>query len=157
MKKTGIILSILVGLLLVVLIVTALLPRIVSSDLMKPYVMQMVNQQIPGKLQVKAWSLSWFGNIAGQEIVYDNRREDLLRHLNFSGSIHVDSVKAYGLILAPQDVPIRLVNASADAKLESPANGGRLAMQPIVDMRKEPYVLLFKEIIDPHFRTQPAI
>jgi hypothetical protein len=46
MKKTGIILSILVALLLVVLIVTALLPRIVSSDLMKPYVMQMVNQQM---------------------------------------------------------------------------------------------------------------
>ena len=46
MKKTGIILSILVGLLLVVLIVTALLPRIVSSDLMKPYVMKTVNQQM---------------------------------------------------------------------------------------------------------------
>ncbi|MBT8332069.1 MAG: hypothetical protein KJP06_07035, partial [Deltaproteobacteria bacterium] len=77
-----------------------------------------------------------------------DRWEDPLKHLNFSGSLHVDSVKAYGLILTPQDVPIRLVNASADAKLESPANGGRLAMQPIVDMRKEPYVLSFKENID---------
>jgi hypothetical protein len=77
-----------------------------------------------------------------------DRWEDPLKHLNFSGALHVDSVKAYGLSLTPKDVPIRLVNASAEAKLESPANGGTLAMQPIIDMRREPYVLSFKKNID---------
>jgi hypothetical protein len=77
-----------------------------------------------------------------------DRWEDPLQHLNFSGALHVDSVKAYGLSLSPKDVPIRLVDASADAKLESPANGGTLDMQPIIDMRKEPYVLSFKENTD---------
>ena len=77
-----------------------------------------------------------------------DRWEDPLKHLNFSGALHVDSVKAYGLSLTPKDVPIRLVNASADAQLESPANGGTLAMQPIIDMRREPYILSFKKNID---------
>jgi hypothetical protein len=77
-----------------------------------------------------------------------DRWEDPLKHLNFSGTLHLKSVKAYGLSLTPQDVPIRLVNASADASLISPANGGTLAMQPIIDMRKEPYVLSFKKNID---------
>ncbi|CAB1060456.1 hypothetical protein D1BOALGB6SA_5222 [Olavius sp. associated proteobacterium Delta 1] len=77
-----------------------------------------------------------------------DRWEDPLQHLNFSGALHVDSVMAYGLSLTPQEVPIRLVNASADAHLESPANGGTLAMQPILDLRKEPYILSFKKNID---------
>jgi translocation and assembly module TamB len=77
-----------------------------------------------------------------------DRWEDPLKHLSFSGALHIDSVKAYGLSLTPNDVPIRLANASANARLDSPANGGTLAMQPIVDMRKEPYTLLFKKNID---------
>jgi uncharacterized protein involved in outer membrane biogenesis len=63
MKKTAVFLSVLVGLVLVVLIVVALLPGIVSSDVMKPFVLQKVNQQLPGQLEVKEWSLGWFGGI----------------------------------------------------------------------------------------------
>ncbi len=74
--------------------------------------------------------------------------EDPLKHLNFEGGLYVDSIDAYGLSLTPKDVPIRLVNASANANLESPANGGSLALQPIIDMRREPYVLSFKKNID---------
>jgi len=77
-----------------------------------------------------------------------DRWEDPLQHLNFTGALHADSVKAYGLSLTPKDIPIRLVNASADAKLESPANGGTLAMQPIIDMRKKPYILSFNKNVD---------
>jgi translocation and assembly module TamB len=78
MKKTAVFLSVLVGLVLVVLIVVALLPGIVSSDVMKPFVLQKVNQQLPGQLEVKEWSLGWFGGIKGNGIVYDNRQDDLL-------------------------------------------------------------------------------
>ena len=81
MKKKHIILSILGAVLLTVLIVVAWLPGIVSSDMMKPYVMQAVNQKIPGQLQVKAWSLSWFGTIEIKEIVYDNRQDNLLARI----------------------------------------------------------------------------
>ena len=81
MKKKHIILSILGAFLLTVLIVVAWLPGIVSSDMMKPYVMQAVNQKIPGQLQVKAWSLSWFGTIEIKEIVYDNRQDNLLARI----------------------------------------------------------------------------
>lgn len=78
MKKTGIILGILVALFLVVLIVVALLPGIISSNTMKPYVMQQINQRLPGELQMDTWSLRWFGSIEGQGIVYDHRENDLL-------------------------------------------------------------------------------
>jgi hypothetical protein len=78
MKKTGIILGILVTLLLVVLTVVALLPGIMSSNLAKPYVMQQINQRLPGELQIEKWSLRWFGRVEGQGIVYDNRENDLL-------------------------------------------------------------------------------
>lgn len=78
MKKTTVFLSILVGLILVVLIVVAILPGIVSSDVMKPFVLQKVNQQLPGRLEVEEWSLGWFDGIKGSGILYDNRGDDLL-------------------------------------------------------------------------------
>ena len=78
MKKKGIVLGILVALFLVVLTVVALLPGIISSNVMKPYVMQQINQRLPGELQINSWSLRWFGNIEGQGIIYDNRENDLL-------------------------------------------------------------------------------
>ncbi len=77
-----------------------------------------------------------------------DRWEDPLKHLDFSGAVHVAAIEAYGLKLAPNDVPIRIAGATAGAKLESPANGGQLDFQPTVDMRKDTYVLSFKENID---------
>jgi translocation and assembly module TamB len=77
-----------------------------------------------------------------------DRWEDPLKHLNFSGAVHVTAIEAYGLKLTPKDVPIRIAAAAAGAKLESPANGGQLDFQPTVDMRKDPYILSFKENID---------
>jgi hypothetical protein len=77
-----------------------------------------------------------------------DRWEDPLKHLDFSGAVHVTAIEAYGLKLTPNDVPIRIAGAEAGAKLESPANGGHLNFQPTVDMRKEPYILSFNENID---------
>ncbi len=77
-----------------------------------------------------------------------DRWEDPLKHLDFSGAVHVTAIEAYGLKLTPNDVPIRIAGAEAGAKLESPANGGQLNFQPTVDMRKEPYILSFNENID---------
>ena len=77
-----------------------------------------------------------------------NRWEDPLKHLNFSGAVHVAAIEAYGMKLTPNDVPVRVAGAAAGAKVESPANGGQLDFQPTVDMRRDPYILSFKENID---------
>ena len=77
-----------------------------------------------------------------------DRWEDPLKHLNFSGAVHVAAIEAYGLKLTPNDVPIRIAGAAAGAKVESPANGGQLDFQPTLDMRREPYILSFKENVD---------
>ncbi len=77
-----------------------------------------------------------------------DRWEDPLKHLDFSGAVHVTAIEAYGLKLTPNDVPVRIAGATAGAKLESPANGGQLDFQPTIDMRKEPYILSFKKNID---------
>jgi hypothetical protein len=74
-----------------------------------------------------------------------DRWEDPLKRLNFSGAVHIDSIKAFGLKLTPNDVPIRMSNAAAAAKLDSPANGGQLSLQPNINMKKEPYVLSFSK------------
>ena len=77
-----------------------------------------------------------------------DRWEDPLKHLDFSGGVHVTAIEAYGMKLTPNDVPIRIAGAAAGVKLESPANGGQLNFQPTIDMRKEPYILSFNENID---------
>ena len=56
-----------------VIIILGLLPAIVSSDMMKPFVIQKANQNLPGQLQLESWSVSWFGGIEGQGIAYDDR------------------------------------------------------------------------------------
>ncbi|MBT8372631.1 MAG: DUF748 domain-containing protein, partial [Deltaproteobacteria bacterium] len=96
MKKKYIIFGTIAGLLVVVLIVIALLPGIMSSDLMKPFILQKVNQQMPGQIQVKDLSLGWFGRIEGKDIVYDNRGDDLLVRV----SEFKTSKGLFGLILA---------------------------------------------------------
>jgi hypothetical protein len=77
-----------------------------------------------------------------------DRWVDPLKHLNFSGAVHIAAIEGYGLKLTPSDVPIKVAGASAGAKLESPANGGQLDFQPTIDLRKEPYILSFKDNID---------
>ncbi len=77
-----------------------------------------------------------------------DRWEDPLKNLNFSGAVYIKAVEAYGMKLSPNDVPVRLAGAAVGAKFESSANGGQLDVQPTVDMRKEPYILSFKENTD---------
>lgn len=77
-----------------------------------------------------------------------DRWEDPLQHLDFAGEVHVTAIEAYGLKLTPNDVPVRVAGAAAGAKLESPANGGQLDFQPTIDLRREPYILSFKENTD---------
>ncbi len=76
MKKTGILVGV-AGVIAALLILIAMLPAIVSSDTIKPHVLQIVNQRIPGQLQVETWSLRWFGKIQIKGIAYDDRQNNL--------------------------------------------------------------------------------
>ena len=82
MKKSKIILSLAAGLVVTGLIIIALLPAIVSSDMMKPLVIEQINHQLPGQLQLESWSLSWFGGIEVQGLVYDNQSGGLLAQVS---------------------------------------------------------------------------
>jgi autotransporter translocation and assembly factor TamB len=82
MKKSRVVLSLAAGLLVAALIIIALLPSIVSSDMMKPVVIRTVNRQLPGQLQLESWSVSWFGGIEGQGIVYDNQTDGFLAQVS---------------------------------------------------------------------------
>jgi len=78
MKKSRIVLSLLAGLLVTGLIIIGLLPAIVSSDMLKPFVIKQVNRQLAGQLQLESWSVRWFGGIEGQGLVYDSPSDGLL-------------------------------------------------------------------------------
>jgi hypothetical protein len=82
MKKSTIVVSIAACLVVVALIIIALMPSILSSDMMKPFVIRQANQQLPGELQLESWSLSWLGGIQGQGIVYDNQTEGFLAQVS---------------------------------------------------------------------------
>ena len=70
-----------------------------------------------------------------------NRWTDALKQTDFTGAIRADSIDAFGLIISATEVPLRVANETAVAKLAATANGGQLNLQPKIDLRKEPYIL----------------
>ncbi len=71
----------------------------------------------------------------------DERWTDTLKQTDFAGAIRADAIDAFGLGISATEVPLRVANESAVAKLVATANGGQLNLQPKIDLRKEPYVL----------------
>jgi hypothetical protein len=69
------------------------------------------------------------------------RWTDALKQTDFTGAIRADSIDAFGLVISATEVPLRIANESAVAKLAATANGGQLNLEPKVDLRKEPYML----------------
>ncbi|MGD2038569.1 MAG: AsmA-like C-terminal region-containing protein, partial [Desulfobacterales bacterium] len=69
------------------------------------------------------------------------RWADALKQTDFSGSIRADSIDVFGLGISATEVPLRIANESAVAKLAATANGGQLNLQPKIDLKKEPYML----------------
>jgi hypothetical protein len=69
------------------------------------------------------------------------RWTDALKQTDFSGAIRADSIDAFGLGISATEVPLRVANESAIAKLAATANGGQLNLEPKIDLKKEPYML----------------
>jgi hypothetical protein len=66
---------------------------------------------------------------------------DSLKNTDFSGAIRADAIDAFGLVISATEMPIRVSNASAIAKLAATANGGQLKLQPSIDLNRQPYIL----------------
>jgi hypothetical protein len=64
MRKKRIAILTVAGFFGILLISLALLPSILSSHWGQKQVLGSLNQRIPGKLQVKGWSLSWFSALS---------------------------------------------------------------------------------------------
>jgi len=91
MKTKTILIGTLLALFLVIFTALVFLPAILSSDILKPRILQAVNQHLPGQLQVSHWKFKWFSGIEAKGITYDHRQENLL--------IEVDTLKGYrGLV-----------------------------------------------------------
>lgn len=69
------------------------------------------------------------------------RWTDALKQTDFSGTIRADSIDAFGLAISATEVPLRVVDESAVAKLAATANGGQLNLAPKIDLKKQPYML----------------
>ncbi len=70
-----------------------------------------------------------------------NRWADPLKHTSFSGAFDITAITLFGLEISPLQIPIQINNAAADANLKGKANGGDLRLQPMIDLKKEPFVL----------------
>jgi hypothetical protein len=70
-----------------------------------------------------------------------DRWTDSLKQTEFTGAIRADSIDAFGLGISATEIPIRVANESAVAKLAATANGGQLNLQPTLNLQKEPYML----------------
>ena len=69
------------------------------------------------------------------------RWTDALKQTDFNGAIRADSIDAFGLDISATEVPLRVANESAIAKLAATANGGQLNLEPKIDLKNEPYML----------------
>ena len=52
------------------------LPAVLSSDLLKPRILQEVNRHLEGQLQVSQWKFKWFSGIEAKGITYDHRQQN---------------------------------------------------------------------------------
>jgi hypothetical protein len=67
-----------ISLFFVIFVGLVFLPAILSSNLLKPRILESINRHLPGRLQVAEWRFRWFSGIEAKGIVYDHRQENLL-------------------------------------------------------------------------------
>ena len=78
MKTKPVLFGTAIALFFVVFAGLVFLPAILSSDLLKPRLLQQINRHLPGQLQVERWRLKWFSGIEARGITYDHRQQNLL-------------------------------------------------------------------------------
>ncbi len=78
MRTKSVFLSTAVAVFFVLFAGLVFLPAILSSDMLKPRLLQEINQHLAGQLQIEEWTFRWFSGINGKGITYDHRQEYLL-------------------------------------------------------------------------------
>jgi hypothetical protein len=78
MKTKSVFLSAAAALFFVIFVGLVFLPAIISSNMLKPRLLQSVNQHLPGQLHIEAWTFKWFSGISARGITYDHRQGNLL-------------------------------------------------------------------------------
>ena len=78
MKTKPVLFGTAIGLFFVIFAGLVFLPAILSTDMLKPRLLQEINRHLPGQLQVEQWRLKWFSGIAVKGITYEDRQQNLL-------------------------------------------------------------------------------
>ncbi|MEJ2169085.1 MAG: hypothetical protein P8X90_26525, partial [Desulfobacterales bacterium] len=78
MKTRPVLFGTVIALFLAIFAGLVFLPAILSSDMLKPRLLQEINQYLPGQLSVEQWRFKWFSGIEVKGITYDYRQQDLL-------------------------------------------------------------------------------
>ena len=74
MKTKPVLIWTAISLFFVIFVGLVFLPAILSSNLLKPAILETVNRHLPGRLQVAEWRFKWFSGIEAKGIVYDHRQ-----------------------------------------------------------------------------------
>ena len=77
MKTKPVLLWTAISLGFVIFVGLVFLPAILSSNLLKPRILESVNRHLPGQLQVAEWTFKWFSGIEAKGIIYDHRQQNL--------------------------------------------------------------------------------
>lgn len=67
---------------MILVVILALLPRIISTDTIKDRVVQMIEARIPGDLAVSQWSLRWFGGLRVSGVTYEDHQRNYSAHVD---------------------------------------------------------------------------
>ena len=91
MKAKPILLGTVIGVFFMIFTGLVFLPAVLSSDMLKPRILQSVNQRLPGNLKVEQWRFKWFSGIEAKDITYDDQNQNIF--------IEVAELKGYrGLV-----------------------------------------------------------
>jgi hypothetical protein len=141
MKTKSVFLSTTVALFFVIFAALVFLPAIISSDMLKPRLLQAVNRHVPGQLQIEEWKFKWFSGINAKGITYDHRQENLLVTVaelkGYRGLVHLitNAGNLGGFEVVKPQVVIYLSDkkqSDSSQKIEAPQRGGIPAFSGIL-------------------------
>ena len=93
MKTKSALIGTLIALFFVIFAGLVFLPAVLSSDLLKPRILQEVNRHLEGQLQVSQWKFKWFSGIEAKGITYDHRQQNFILEVaelkGYRGLVHL--------------------------------------------------------------------
>ncbi|MEE4265870.1 MAG: hypothetical protein V2I56_24490, partial [Desulfobacteraceae bacterium] len=141
MKTKPLLLWAAISVFFVIFVGLVFLPAILSSNLLKPYILETVNRHLPGRLQVAEWRFKWFSGIEAKGIVYDHRQENLFIEIaelkGYRGLVQLmaDTGNLGGVEVVKPQVVFYLSHkqpSDLSAKSESPQSGSFPAFSGIL-------------------------